>query len=84
MGQTYTSLQRTECEMAEERRRDIDVTVEESRLLEGMAMAEGCFECRKQGAALRDLWSQVENRAHPTHFAWHCSTCNQNRWLVVD
>ena len=43
-----------------------------------------CEECSKQRTALRKLWSQVRERAHPTHFAWHCHTCNQDTHLVID
>lgn len=63
---------------------DSSVTVEAPRVLEEMTVWADCYECTKQAAALRRLWSQVQNRAHPTHFAWHCPKCNQDRQLIVD
>lgn len=43
-----------------------------------------CPACSKQYEALKKLWSQVTNRPHPTEFRWHCSTCGEERKLIID
>ena len=43
-------------------------------------MCEKCFE---QEAAVRKLWSLIQDRAHPTVFSWRCTNCNQERQLSI-
>jgi hypothetical protein len=43
-----------------------------------------CAACTGQEIALRKLWSQVLERAHPTDFSWHCQTCGKEVHLAID
>ncbi|HUK49458.1 MAG TPA: hypothetical protein VLV18_00360 [Terriglobales bacterium] len=43
-----------------------------------------CPACTDQEKALRKLWSQVQDRAHPTDFTWHCQVCGKETHIVVD
>ena len=43
-----------------------------------------CVICREQEHAIRKLWSQVQDRAHPTNFTWHCHVCGKDIRIAVD
>ena len=44
---------------------------------------EACDKCLEQENALRQLWSLIQDRAHPTNFTWRCTSCNQERQLSI-
>lgn len=52
--------------------------------LSSKSEADSCPVCSRQREALRKLWTQVTDRAHPTVFNWRCSMCGQERKLVID
>jgi len=43
-----------------------------------------CAACSKQELALRKLWVQVQERAHPTDFTWHCQLCGKENHIIID
>ena len=43
-----------------------------------------CDKCLEQETALRQLWSLIQDRAHPTNFTWRCTNCNQERQLNIN
>ena len=44
---------------------------------------EACDKCLEQETALTQLWSLIQDRAHPTNFTWRCTNCNQERQLSI-
>ena len=49
-----------------------------------IAQSKGCSQCDEQEAAITQLWSRIHGRAHPTRFAWHCTSCNNERELTIN
>src|SRR5208282_5963407 len=47
------------------------------------ASISGCFRCLEQETAIRQLWSIIQNREHPTCLSWRCTSCNQERKLSI-
>ena len=43
-----------------------------------------CDKCLEQETALSQLWSLIQDRAHPTNFTWRCTSCNQERQLSIN
>ena len=43
-----------------------------------------CPMCVEQEQAFRKLWSQVQDRAHPTDLSWRCETCGNENHISVD
>ena|SRR5208282_1683132 len=46
--------------------------------------SERCDKCLEQENALTQLWSIIEDRAHPTNLTWRCTNCNQERKLTIN
>lgn len=46
--------------------------------------SKGCDRCLEQERALKQLWSLIQDRAHPTNFTWRCTNCNQERQLSIN
>ncbi|HYW02294.1 MAG TPA: hypothetical protein VE862_12555 [Candidatus Acidoferrum sp.] len=44
---------------------------------------EACDKCLEQETALKQLWSLIQDRAHPTNCTWRCTSCNQERQLTI-
>jgi len=43
-----------------------------------------CSACMKEELALRKLWVQVKERAHPTDFTWHCLVCGRENHIIIE
>src|SRR5208282_1960484 len=43
-----------------------------------------CEKCVEQETALTQLWSIIEDRAHPTSITWRCTNCNRERQLTIN
>jgi len=46
--------------------------------------SNGCDKCAEEENALTQLWSIIQDRAHPTNFTWRCTNCNKERQLRIN
>ena len=72
--------------MVEVSKVDIRMDSTQKSFLQGIPriIPEACPRCRAQELALRRLWSQVQERAHPTNFSWHCQVCGKEVRMAID